>query len=560
MIGIRFDRVSYIHATVPIFEDLSWDIHDDRCVGLVGPNGSGKSTLLRLMVDELHPLSGKVLPRRGLTVGYLPQHPLLETGRTLWEEVYSASAALQEIEIALERVEEQVADPEVYGDEKALVRALDRQEKLLAEYERAGGPNYEGRVRSTLRDLGFDDSDFDLPVDVLSGGQKKLAGLAKLLVVRPDMLLLDEPDNHLDLRGKALLESVIEGFPGAVVIVSHDRFLLDLLVDEIAELEDGKLQVFEGSYSEYIYDKEIRLQRQQQMFHVQQREISRLEQAAKRLLLWGRLYDNNKFIRRGQNIEKRIERIDRIDKPVIERKRMDLQLSGWTGSQKVLDITNLDKVFTSADGEENLLLAGLDLRIMHGERVGLVGPNGAGKSVLFRLILGQEEPTSGMINIGPSIKTAYYAQQHETLDLNQTLIDTVRYAADRMKEEEAVAFLAKFLFPYEMTRAQVGTLSGGERSRLQMAILMLSGANFLLLDEPTNHLDIASAEVLENALQDFQGTVLVISHDRYFLDRVVTRIVELEQGTLTEYAGGYSDYQAKKEQINGTKFKGIKQR
>jgi ATP-binding cassette, subfamily F, member 3 len=546
MIGIHFDKVSYIHATTPIFEDLSWEIHDDHCVGLVGPNGSGKSTLLRLIAGELTCQTGKVILRRKQTIGYLPQDPSLENGRTLWLEVFSASTVLLATEAALARVEAELADPQVYGSEKSLTRVLQKQERLLAAYEQAGGLGYEGRVRSTLRDLGFDEADFNLPVEVLSGGQKKLAGLAKLLVVQPDMLLLDEPDNHLDLQGKALLERVIQGYAGGVVIVSHDRFLLDLVVDEIAELEDGRLTVFEGTYSEYVFEKEMRLMRQQQLFHVQQREITRLEQAAKRLLLWGRLYDNNKFIRRGVNIQRRIERIDRIDRPVIERKRMDLQLSGWTGSQKVLEIIDLDKVFRSPEDEEVILLAGLNLRIMHGERVGVVGPNGAGKSVLFRMILGQEDTSGGEIRIGPSIKIGHYAQQHETLDFNQTLIETARYAAVRMKEEEAVAFLNKFLFRYEQARSRVSTLSGGERSRLQMALLMLSGANFLLLDEPTNHLDIASAEVLENALQDFEGTVLVISHDRYFLDRVVNRIVELDQGTLTSFEGSYSDYQEKK--------------
>lgn len=225
---------------------------------------------------------------------------------------------------------------------------------------------------------------------------------------------------------------------------------------------------------------------------------------------------------------------------------MDLQLSGWVGSQKVLEIQSLDKAFPAPGGGENLVLEGIDLRIMHGERVGLIGPNGAGKSVLFRMILGEEQPSGGSIVVGPSIRTGYYAQQHETLNAGQTLIDTVRHAVDRMTEDNAVAFLLKFLFTYEQTRSRISTLSGGERSRLQMALLMLSGANFLLLDEPTNHLDISSAEVLESALEDFEGTVLVISHDRYFLDRVANRIVELEEGALVEYAGNYSDYRAKK--------------
>jgi ATP-binding cassette subfamily F protein 3 len=317
-------------------------------------------------------------------------------------------------------------------------------------------------------------------------------------------------------------------------------------VDEIAEMEDGRLTIFQGSYSEYAFEKDLRLMRQQQVYQAQQKEINRLEQAAKRLLLWGRLYDNNKFIRRGKNIEKRIERIDRIDQPVLERKRMDLQLAGWTGSQKVLEIIDLDKSYATPAGADNVVLCGLNLKIMHGERVGLVGANGTGKSVLFRLILGDEEPDGGEIIVGPSIKIGYYAQQHDTLDFTQTLIETVRYAANRMKEEEAVAFLGKFLFSYEQARGRVSDLSGGERSRLQMAAMMLTGANFLMLDEPTNHLDIASAEVLERALENFEGTVFVISHDRYFLDRVVNRIYELEEGAVVEYPGNYSDYQARK--------------
>lgn len=552
MIGAQFDRVSFVHATVPIFEDLSWEIHDDRCVGLVGPNGAGKSTLLRLLAGELAPTGGSVVRRKGLTAGYLAQEPVLPQDSTLWQAVFSANEALLQIEAELAEVEHALADPAVYTNEKALTRAVEKQERLLERYEQLGGANYEGRVRSTLLEIGFSEDDFMLPVEVLSGGQRKLAGLARLLLVQPDLLLLDEPDNHLDLQGKAMLEQMIQNYPGGVVIVSHDRFLLDLVVDEIAELEDGRLTVFPGSYSEYAFEKQLRLMRQQQMFQAQQKEIKRLEQAAKRLLLWGKLYDNKKFIRRGQNIERRIERMDKIDKPVLERRRMDLQLSGWVGSTKVLEITDLAKVFPAADGEENIVLMGLNLLVTRGERVGLIGPNGAGKSVLLRLITGEESPTSGSIVIGPSVKIGYYAQQHETLNFQQTLIDTVRHAAARMKEEEAVAFLGKFLFTYEQARSKVETLSGGERSRLQLALLMLSGANFLILDEPTNHLDIHSAEALENALDEFEGTVLMISHDRYFLDRVVNRIVELDQGELAEYAGNYSDYRERKAKFQAT--------
>ncbi|NJN43865.1 MAG: ABC-F family ATP-binding cassette domain-containing protein [Anaerolineae bacterium] len=396
-------------------------------------------------------------------------------------------------------------------------------------------------------ELGFSEADFALPVTVLSGGQKKLIGLAKLMVTQPDLLLLDEPDNHLDIDGKDFLARYIRAYKGAVAIISHDRYLLDLVVDEIAEIEDGKLTVFPGNYSEYAFEKQARLLRQQQMFQAQQKEITRLEQAAKRLLMWGKIYDNEKFSKRGASMMKRIEKIDRLDKPVLERKQMGLELAGWRGSNKVLTLSNLDKSFPDPENphDERLIFAGLDLLIWHGERVGIVGPNGAGKSVLMRLILGDETPTGGEITLGPSIRAGHYAQEHETLDPNKTLLDTVRFAAN-CSESDAVAILGRFVFSYLQARSKISTLSGGERSRLQMLLLMISGPNFLLLDEPTNNLDIPSAEVLENALQDFEGTVFVISHDRYFLDRIATRIVELEDGSLTDYSGNYSDYREAK--------------
>jgi ATP-binding cassette subfamily F protein 3 len=546
MIAIHLHAASVTYIAKPIFSDLSWEIHDDRCVGLVGPNGAGKSTLLRLLAGELSPDSGTMVRSSGLTIGYLQQEPQLAPGRTVWAEALTASAALAEIEGLLALCEEQLADPNVFGDEARLARVLDEQARLLHRFEEMGGLNYEGRVRSALAHVGFKTEDeLQLLTDTLSGGERKLLGLAKLLVVQPGLLLLDEPDNHLDMAGKALLEGVIRAYKGGVVIVSHDRYLLDVVADEMAELEDGRITIYPGNYSEYAFEKQARLLRQQQLFQAQQKEITRLEQAAKRLLIWGRTYDNEKLIKRGKAIEKRIERIERIDKPVLERKRMALALSGWRGSNKVLEIKDLDKTFPRPDGDETIVLAGLDLLLWHGERVGLVGANGAGKSVLFRLILGEDEPSGGEIVIGPSVRVGYYAQRHETLDYDRTLIETIRYAAP-MTESSAVSFLGKFIFTYEQARSQVRTLSGGERSRLQMALLMLSNANFLLLDEPTNNLDIPSVEVLEDVLGEFEGTVLVISHDRYFLDRVVDRIVELEDGALTEYTGGYSDYQGEK--------------
>jgi ATP-binding cassette subfamily F protein 3 len=551
MIAANLDRVTVTYILEPVFEELSWEIHDDRVVGLVGPNGCGKSTLLRLIAGELTTDTGFVVRRSGLSIGYLRQEPKWEPGHTVWQEALTASAELAQVDAKLTKVEFQLGDPNIYGNEKALARVLGRQARLLEAYEQLGGPSYEGRVRSTLHGLGFSDADFDLSIEVLSGGQKKLVGLAKLLVTQPNVLLLDEPDNHLDLEGKAFLEKFIRGYKGAVVIVSHDRYLLDLVVDEIVELEDGRLGQYPGNYSEYAFEKQIRLLRQQQVYQAQQKEITRLEQAAKRLLTWGKVYDNEKFSKRGKNILKRLERMERVDRPVLERKTMGLELNGWRGSNKMLEIADLDKAFPTTTGDpddETIVLAGLDLLIWRGERVGMVGPNGAGKSLLFRLILGEEPPTGGRIQIGPSVRIGYYAQEHETLNYTWTLIDTVRQAAE-LSESDAVRVLGRFLFSYEQARGPVSNLSGGERSRLQMALLMLSDANLLLLDEPTNNLDISSAEVLEDALSEFEGSMFIISHDRYFLDRVVDRIVELDEGELTEFLGNYSDYQAAKTRV-----------
>ena len=393
-------------------------------------------------------------------------------------------------------------------------------------------------MRQLLCGLGLPEAVFEKPIGVLSGGQKKLIGLARLLLVRPDVLLLDEPDNHLDLPGKAFLEKLIIDYPGAVVLVSHDRYILDAVVTQITEIENGRLVTFSGNYTEYILDKQERLARTEELYQIQQRSIARMEMALKRYQLWVQVSD--KFASRVHNMEARLEHIKPRERPSAERRKMGLELNGWRGSNQVLELVDVYKSYARP------VLTGVSLLIRHGERVGLIGPNGAGKSVLLRLILNTEVQDSGEIKIGPSIKVGYYAQEHETLDLNMTMIDSVR-GAGNLSESSAVAFLLRYLFTYRQAGVRIRTLSGGERSRLQLALLVLSGANFLLLDEPTNNLDIASAEVLENALDDFVGTVLVISHDRYFLDRTVNRILSLENGQVKGYIGGYSDYIEKKE-------------
>jgi ATP-binding cassette subfamily F protein 3 len=507
---------------------------------LIGANGAGKSSLFKMIEGEHSPEMGGVITRaRLITTGYLSQSPELDSSLTALDAALAGNPRVAEVHTELERVENSLGDPEVYGDERKLQRALEVQHKLIEEYYSLGGDSYPARVRDLLLGLGLAPSELTKPLSVLSGGQKKLVGLARLLLVRPDILLLDEPDNHLDLPGKMFLEKLIREYEGTVVLISHDRYLLDAAVTHIAELEDGHLTLFEGDYSSYITDKEMRLARQEELYQIQQRGLARMEMALKRYKVWVEFSD--KFASRIHAMEARMARVEKIDKPNLDRKRMDLRLSGWRGSNKVLELAGISKSFGSKQ-----IFSNLNETIWHGERVGLIGANGAGKSVLLRMILGNETPDAGEIKIGPSISIGHYAQEHETLDFNQTVVDAVRYAGE-MSEGRATAFLLHYLFTYKQVSQKIGELSGGERSRLQLALVVLSGANFLLLDEPTNNLDIASAEVLEQALEDFVGTVLVISHDRYFLDRTVERLLVIENGQLVEYQGGYSDYLERKD-------------
>jgi len=555
---VNLTGVGYTYFDKPILQGLSWELQAGQKVGLVGANGGGKSTLLRLILGQLEPDAGAIFRTKGLTIGYLPQDvggdPELSGARTVLDVALSGSPEIGRLREALAGREVLMGDPVVYGDAARLVRVIDEHSRLLHAYEAAGGLTFENRVRSTLCDLGLGPETFDQPMNTLSGGQAKLVGLARLLVWAPDLLLLDEPDNHLDLAGKARLETIVKGYPGAVVIVSHDRYLLDQVVDRIAELDRGQITVWPGTYTEYAVNKQLAELRQEQLYRAQQKRITQIEAAIQRFEMWASIVVNERHARQARARHKMLERMDRIERPG-EQARMRLELAGWRGSNKVLEIRDLERRFTDeATGDLRVVLARLNLLVWHGERVGLVGPNGAGKSVLFRCILGAaglgpEQPDGGAIKLGPSVRVGYYAQQHETLHPDWTLVQEVRDARP-MYESDACAFLGRFLFEYQATQKLVRQLSGGERSRMQLARLMLSDANFLLLDEPTNNLDIPSAEVLEAALEEFNGTVLVISHDRYFLDRIADRVVVLEEGALREIEGGYSDYAGPP--VNGT--------
>jgi ATP-binding cassette subfamily F protein 3 len=542
MIVAGLANAARLHGGRTIFDGVTWAIEESARVGLVGQSGVGKSTLLRVIAGIDRPNSGTVTFARGARVAFLDQEYAGEPGRSSLAELLAGRQDLAALEERIERAEARMADPGVLADADGFDRLLAEHARLLEEFDRAGGPMLRNRAEGLLRDLGFEEEAWDRPMDLLSGGQRKLIGLARCLLQDPDLLLLDEPDNHLDLARKAKLEAVLNAFDGAVIVISHDRYFLDETVTQIAEMEAlhgdaARLRIWEGNYSTYATEKELGLLRQQQDFVAQQKEIARLEAAIARFKLWASIVVSERHIKQARNKQRQIDRMDKVDRPVLERRKMSLHFrQSQRAGAKAIELRGVDRAFG-----DNIVLLGASATIMSGERVGIVGANGSGKSVLMRLMLGQDEPDGGAVWVGPSVNRGRYAQEHETLDMSQTPIEAIR-SVRNMYEGEAVSQLGRFLIPYDASRNPIGTLSGGEKSRVQLCRLMLSGANCLLLDEPTNNLDIASCEVLEHALDEFEGTVVVVSHDRYFLDRLVDRIFEVRDGELRVFDGGYSYY------------------
>jgi ATP-binding cassette, subfamily F, member 3 len=518
-----------------ILDGLDLDVVEGARIGVIGPNGGGKSTLLRILAGVEEADAGVSARRRELTVAWLPQHVGGDT-RTPLETVTEARPDLRELERELTVVAGRIGD--LSGDLDRMTGALARQEELLERWTQAGGPGFEGRCRAHLAALGLGEDSRALPTEALSGGERKLVALARCLAGDPDVLILDEPESHLDAERRAGLEQLIREFDGAVVAVSHDRYLLDETISTIAELGAGRLRLWPGNYSAYATARELELIRQQQQWITQKKEIVRLEEAIRRFEHWAHIVANERHAKAARSMQLRLDKLDRIDRPVLERRKIALRLNPHErGGQRIVDLRSVSMEF---DG--NPLLAGADLTVLRGERVGVVGPNGAGKSVLLRLIVGEHDPTGGEIWKGPSIRIGYLSQSPEASFAGKTVLEVVR-ANHRCTEGEAISLLLKFLFDYEQTRRQATTLSGGELTRLHLLLLMLSGANCLVLDEPTNHLDVDSVEMLEKALEEFDGTAIFTSHDRYFLDRIADRIVEVDgSGALADHEGGYSSW------------------
>ncbi len=541
MLLVNFSKISKDFGGNPIFQDVDLELLDGERIGLVGENGSGKSTLFKLITGQEEPTKGVIARKRNLTIGYLTQEveeAMLH--QTVLAAVSAISPELTPLERRLRELEVQMSEPEFAADEDVMERVLAEYSHAQERFDALGGYSAGHQAEAVLSGLGFALDEFSLEVGVFSGGEKKLINLARILIQMPDLLLLDEPDNHLDMHAKAWLEGYIQSYPGTVLIISHDRHLLDRTVKKIFQLEDGGISMYAGNYTYYVAERERRLLKQQEQYAVQQEEIKRLEQSMHQLKEWAKF--NSKFAGRAEYMAKRVEKAKQegVDKPILERDRIKVNLDAERSGKKVLEIKGLSKAI---DGYT--LFEPFDLTILYGERVGIVGANGSGKTTLLKTMLGLLPATTGSAKIGASVVVGYYAQEQETLPFQSTPIDFVRRLKN-MTEPQAISFLRGLLFSFADIHTPIGQLSGGEKSRLQLARLKLTDANFLLLDEPTNNLDIASTEVLEAGLDDFEGTILTISHDRYFLDKIVDTIVEIgSDKKVRVYPGNFSYYYEK---------------
>jgi len=515
-------------------------VGDRARIGVVGPNGGGKSTLMRLLAGSEEPDDGTVARRRGLRVAMLPQR-LEPDPRTPRQIVRAARPDLEQIELELEQVAARLAEPALQDDLARMERVLRRQHALIEQFDQAGGHIFEGRAQSLLIELGVPADQIDQPTDVRSGGMRKLIALAAELASEPDLLLLDEPETHLDTDARRRLEGVIRGFEGGVVTVSHDRYLLDETVNQIAELDRARITLWQGGYSAYVSARELALQRQMHHHLAQQKEIARLEEMIRRFKHWFAQGEAERYMRQAKAKQRQIDRMEKIERPVLERRKMALALrSARRGGQRVVELRGAGVELGGVP-----VLIGVDLTVMRGERVGVIGANGAGKSVLLRMLTGELELDEGERWIGPSIELGYLRQEPSGPGDNASPIEAVRRASP-CTEDEAVQVLTRFLFNYEQLRQPIARMSGGERTRLELLLLMRGGANCLVLDEPTNHLDIDAVEVLEDALERYDGTVIAASHDRYFLDRIADRIVEVGDGEAHAHEGGFSAWERRR--------------
>lgn len=520
-----------------ILKQVSFHIEDHEKAAIVGINGAGKSTLLKVLIGKLNADDGVVTWAKGASIGYLAQHQDLEGAETIYDALLEVKKPVIQMEARIRSLELEMKSAS--GDE--LEAKLSEYSRLNHEFEMADGYSYQSEITGVLKGLGFTEDEFSKPITALSGGQKTRVSLGKLLLTKPDILLLDEPTNHLDMESIAWLETYLRNYSGAVIIVAHDRYFLDRVVTKIIELDMGHCTVFSGNYSAYSDKKAMLRDAAIRAYLNQQQEIRHQEAVIAKL----KSFNREKSIKRAESREKMLDKIERLEKPTQANDSMDIRLEpDVVSGNDVLTVTDLSKSF-----DTQTLFTNVDFEIKRGERVAIIGNNGTGKTTLLKIINGIIPADSGQIRLGSKVHIGYYDQEHQVLHMDKTLFQEIQDTYPNMNNTQIRNTLAAFLFTGDDVFKLIRDLSGGERGRVSLAKLMLSDANFLLLDEPTNHLDITSKEILESALNRYTGTVLYVSHDRYFINRTATRILDLTDGSFINYIGNYDYYLEKKEDV-----------
>ena len=530
MIVLSGKEISKSYGTDIIIEDVSFGVEKGDRIGIVGPNGSGKTTLLSIIAGDLEPSSGNIYLRNDMTIGYLRQKNHFFSDGTVIREAEKTFEHFFRMEKEIEELQEKISD----HTRADFDRSLAAYTALIEEYEKQGGYTYRSELAAVLRAMGFTEEDQQKKIDVLSGGERTRLALACMLLRKPDILILDEPTNHLDLRMLAWLETYLKNYQGTLLVVSHDRYFLDRIVKKIFDMSGGTLTAYTGNYSEFLVKKEERMEALRREYEKQQAEIARQEEMIRRF----RQHGTEHLAKRARSREKRLAQLDIKDRPAGEQSRMKLGFeSNYKSGGEVLVCEDLAKSYG-----DRQLFSNVSLDVRKGEKICIIGDNGIGKTTLLRILMGIEKPDRGYLKVGYNVDFGYYDQGQRLLDDNETVLGEMKNAYHLYTDTEMRSLLGRFLFRGDDVFKQVGDISGGEKAKLSLLKLMLSGANTLVLDEPTNHLDIESKEVVEDALLEFGGTLIIVSHDRYLLTRIPDRILELTENGIVEYKGNFEYY------------------
>ncbi|MFC0562146.1 ABC-F family ATP-binding cassette domain-containing protein [Halalkalibacter alkalisediminis] len=539
MIVLQCINISKSFGVDPILTNIKLDIQTGERIALVGRNGAGKSTLLKIIAGQLSYDSGQLMIPKGIELGYLAQHTGLESDLSIWEEMLSVFKPLQKMEKQIREMEHQMSDPDLLESQTKYEKLLKEYDQLQLIFKDQGGYQYEADIRGVLSGMNFADFDYQTKISTLSGGQKTRLALAKLLLTKPDILVLDEPTNHLDIATLTWLEQYLVSYKGAILIVSHDRYFLDKIVTGVVEISRTKSTKYLGNYSSYLDEKAKRYEQELKQFERQQDEVAKLEDFIQRNLA------RASTTKRAQSRRKQLERMTLLDRPAGSEKSasFSFDIKRQSGNE-VLRVQDLHVAYG-----EDTIFNGLNLAIDKGESIALIGPNGAGKTTLLKALMNQIPIKGGTVKLGSNVTVGYYDQEQANLKSNKLVLHELWDDYSLVPEKEIRTVLGNFLFSGDDVLKPVSALSGGEKARLALAKLMMQKANLLILDEPTNHLDLDAKEILENSLIDYPGTLLFVSHDRYFLNRIATRMAELENGKITNYLGDYDYYIEKKDEM-----------